>query len=135
MPGRDAYLDGLLVSWHVAPQSNRPVILYLQGNGRALRHRGDRFAQLVDRLSKDWASLDKFQRTRGVLRFMVLAAELRDAVLLRQFGEPLAPVGHSPVSAVDLCRICPSSEFLRNGIVRCRLQGLEGKAEGLGAPL
>ncbi|MFZ1885303.1 MAG: hypothetical protein WAU53_17290 [Rhodoplanes sp.] len=36
-----------LVSWHVAPQSNRPVILYLQGNGRALRHRGDRFAQLV----------------------------------------------------------------------------------------
>ena len=30
---------------------------------------------------------------------------------------------------------CPSSEFLRNGIVRCRLQGLEGKAEGLGAPL
>ncbi|MHC2255110.1 hypothetical protein ACVILK_004802 [Bradyrhizobium embrapense] len=26
--------------------------------------------ELFDRLSKDWASLDKFQRTRGVLRFM-----------------------------------------------------------------
>src|SRR6266511_1599343 len=26
--------------------------------------------ELIDRLSKDWASLDKFQRTRGVLRFM-----------------------------------------------------------------
>lgn len=25
--------------------------------------------ELFDRLSKDWASLDKFQRTRGVLRF------------------------------------------------------------------
>ena len=28
-----------LVAWHVAPQSDRPVILYLQGNGGALRHR------------------------------------------------------------------------------------------------
>ena len=26
--------------------------------------------ELFDRLSKDWASLPKFQRTRGVLRFM-----------------------------------------------------------------
>src|SRR4029078_8443073 len=26
--------------------------------------------ELFDRLSKDWASLEKFQRTRGVLRFM-----------------------------------------------------------------
>ena len=36
-----------LVAWHVAPQSDRPVILYLQGNGGSLRHRRDRFAQLV----------------------------------------------------------------------------------------
>ena len=36
-----------LVAWHVAPQSDRPVILYLQGNGGALRHRVHRFAQLV----------------------------------------------------------------------------------------
>ena len=36
-----------LVAWHVAPQSDRPVILYLQGNGGALRHRVRRFAQLV----------------------------------------------------------------------------------------
>jgi predicted AAA+ superfamily ATPase len=26
--------------------------------------------ELFDRLSKDWATLDKFQRTRGVLRFL-----------------------------------------------------------------
>ena len=37
-----------LVAWHVAPRSDSsPVILYLQGNGGALRHRADRFAQLV----------------------------------------------------------------------------------------
>jgi pimeloyl-ACP methyl ester carboxylesterase len=36
-----------LVTWHVAPQSDRPVILYLQGNGGALRHRVHRFSQLV----------------------------------------------------------------------------------------
>ena len=36
-----------LVAWHVAPQSDRPVILYLQGNGGALRHRVRRFARLV----------------------------------------------------------------------------------------
>ena len=36
-----------LVAWHVAPQSDRPVILYLQGNGGALRNRVRRFARLV----------------------------------------------------------------------------------------
>ena len=36
-----------LVAWHVAPQPDGPVILYLQGNGGALRHRVHRFAQLL----------------------------------------------------------------------------------------
>ena len=36
-----------LVAWHVAPRSDSPVILYFQGNGGALRHRADRFSQLV----------------------------------------------------------------------------------------
>jgi pimeloyl-ACP methyl ester carboxylesterase len=36
-----------LIAWHVAPQSDRPVILYLQGIGGALRHRVHRFAQLL----------------------------------------------------------------------------------------
>ena len=36
-----------LVAWHVAPQSDRPVILYLHGNGGTLRNRANRFAQLV----------------------------------------------------------------------------------------
>jgi hypothetical protein len=36
-----------LVAWHVAPRSDRPVMLYLQGNGGTLRHRASRFAQLV----------------------------------------------------------------------------------------
>jgi uncharacterized protein len=36
-----------LVAWHVVPRSDSPVILYLQGNGGALRHRAKRFTQLV----------------------------------------------------------------------------------------
>ena len=36
-----------LVAWHVAPQPDRPVILYFQGNGGALRHRVRRFSRLV----------------------------------------------------------------------------------------
>jgi uncharacterized protein len=36
-----------LVAWYVVPQSDMPVILYLPGNGGALRHRADRFARLV----------------------------------------------------------------------------------------
>ena len=36
-----------LVAWHVAPRSDRPVILYLQGNGGSLRHRAHRFTRLV----------------------------------------------------------------------------------------
>ncbi|NVO17616.1 MAG: alpha/beta hydrolase [Rhodoplanes sp.] len=43
-----ATVDGeRLVAWHLAPRENRPVILYLQGNGGALRHRGPRFAALT----------------------------------------------------------------------------------------
>jgi fermentation-respiration switch protein FrsA (DUF1100 family) len=36
-----------LVAWHVPPRSENPVILYFPGNGGALRHRADRFTQLV----------------------------------------------------------------------------------------
>ncbi len=36
-----------LVAWHVAPQGNKPVILYLHGNGGALNLRVHRFAWLV----------------------------------------------------------------------------------------
>lgn len=36
-----------LVAWHVPPRSERPVILYFQGNGGTLRHRSDRFGELV----------------------------------------------------------------------------------------
>src|SRR5258705_11777116 len=44
--------------------------------------------ELFDRLSKDWASLEKFQRTRGVLRFManvvgvLWQAQVRDPLIL-----------------------------------------------------
>jgi uncharacterized protein len=36
-----------LVAWHVAPQGERPLVLYLHGNGGALVHRAERFAALV----------------------------------------------------------------------------------------
>ena len=36
-----------LVAWHVAPRSDRPVILYFQGNGGSLRHRAHRLARLA----------------------------------------------------------------------------------------
>jgi fermentation-respiration switch protein FrsA (DUF1100 family) len=43
-----ATVDGeRLIAWHVAPRDGRPVILYFQGNGGALRHRGHRFAALT----------------------------------------------------------------------------------------
>ena len=40
--------DGVhLVGWHVAPRDGKPVILYLHGNGGALRYRVERFHRLM----------------------------------------------------------------------------------------
>lgn len=36
-----------LVAWHIPPRDGRPVVLYLHGNGGALRHRADRFAAMT----------------------------------------------------------------------------------------
>jgi uncharacterized protein len=36
-----------LVAWHVPPRSDRPVVLYLHGNGGALTHRAGRFHALT----------------------------------------------------------------------------------------
>ncbi|MGH8268431.1 MAG: DUF499 domain-containing protein, partial [Steroidobacteraceae bacterium] len=57
--------------------------------------------ELFDRLSKDWASLEKFQRTRGVLRFM---ANVVGVLWQAQAHEPLilparVPVAHERVRA------------------------------------
>ncbi len=38
---------GHLVAWHVTPRADRPVILYLHGNGGALRYRVERFRSLI----------------------------------------------------------------------------------------
>jgi hypothetical protein len=40
--------DGVhIVGWHVAPADGKPVILYLHGNGGALRYRVERFHRLI----------------------------------------------------------------------------------------
>jgi predicted AAA+ superfamily ATPase len=57
--------------------------------------------ELFDRLSKDWASLDKFQRTRGVLRFM---ANVAGVLWQQQSRDPLilparVPIAHERVRA------------------------------------
>lgn len=57
--------------------------------------------ELFDRLSKDWASLEKFQRTRGVLRFM---ANVIGVLWHERTPDPLitparVPVGHEKVRA------------------------------------
>jgi hypothetical protein len=57
--------------------------------------------ELFDRLSKDWASLDKFQRTRGVLRFM---ANVIGVLWQARTQDPLimparVPVAHERVRA------------------------------------
>jgi uncharacterized protein len=57
--------------------------------------------ELFDRLSKDWASLEKFQRTRGVLRFM---ANVVGVLWQAQTRDPLitparVPVAHERVRA------------------------------------
>src|ERR1700736_488153 len=36
-----------LIAWHVPPRGDRPVVLYLHGNGGALSHRGQRFRALT----------------------------------------------------------------------------------------
>ncbi len=36
-----------LVAWHVPPRAGKPVVLYLHGNGGALRYRAERFLRLI----------------------------------------------------------------------------------------
>lgn len=57
--------------------------------------------ELFDRLSMDWASLDKFQKTRGVLQFM---ANVIGVLWQERSGDPLitparVPVAHEKVRA------------------------------------
>jgi predicted AAA+ superfamily ATPase len=66
--------------------------------------------ELFDRLSKDWASLEKFQRTRGVLRFM---ANVIGVLWHSQTRDPLitparVPVGHERVRASVLYPLDPA---------------------------
>jgi hypothetical protein len=51
--------------------------------------------ELFDRLSKDWASLEKFQRTRGVLRFM---ANVIYVLWKAQVSDPLIMPGRVPIA-------------------------------------
>ena len=51
--------------------------------------------ELFDRLSKDWASLEKFQRTRGVLRFM---ANVVGVLWQAQVHDPLITPARVPLS-------------------------------------
>ena len=51
--------------------------------------------ELFDRLSKDWASLEKFQRTRGVLRFM---ANVVGVLWHGQVRDPLITPGRVPIA-------------------------------------
>ena len=51
--------------------------------------------ELFDRLSKDWASLDKFQRTRGVLRFM---ANVVGVLWHQQVRDPLITPARVPIT-------------------------------------
>jgi len=65
---------------------------------------------LFDRLSKDWASLPNFQRTRGVLRFM---ANVIGVAWRAQVSDPLItpariPMGHEKVRAGMLNPIDPA---------------------------
>jgi hypothetical protein len=66
--------------------------------------------ELFDRLSKDWASLEKFQRTRGVLRFMANVigvlwhAQVRDPLIL----PARVPISHERVRASVLYPLDPA---------------------------
>lgn len=66
--------------------------------------------ELFDRLSKDWASLPKFQRTRGVLRFM---ANVIGVLWHAQARDPLitparVPVAHERVRVSILYPLAPA---------------------------
>ena len=66
--------------------------------------------ELFDRLSKDWAGLEKFQRTRGVLRFM---ANVVGVLWHAQTHDPLimparVPVAHERVRASVLYPLDPA---------------------------
>jgi hypothetical protein len=66
--------------------------------------------ELFERLSKDWASLDKFQRTRGVLRFM---ANVVGVLWHAQARDPLitparVPIAHERVRASVLYPLDPA---------------------------
>jgi hypothetical protein len=66
--------------------------------------------ELFDRLSKDWASLEKFQRTRGVLRFM---ANVVGVLWHERANDPLitparVPVAHERVRASVLYPLDPA---------------------------
>jgi hypothetical protein len=66
--------------------------------------------ELFDRLSKDWASLDKFQRTRGVLRFM---ANVVGVLWHAQARDPMitparVPIAHERVRASVLYPLDPA---------------------------
>ena len=66
--------------------------------------------ELFDRLAKDWASLEKFQRTRGVLRFM---ANVVGVLWAARTPDPLitparVPVGHEKVRASALYPLDPA---------------------------
>jgi uncharacterized protein len=66
--------------------------------------------ELFDRLSKDWASLEKFQRTRGVLRFM---ANVVGVLWQAQVRDPLitparVPISHERVRASVLYPLDPA---------------------------
>jgi hypothetical protein len=66
--------------------------------------------ELFDRLSKDWASLEKFQRTRGVLRFManvvgvLWQAQVRDPLIM----PARVPIAHERVRASVLYPLDPA---------------------------
>ena len=66
--------------------------------------------ELFDRLSKDWSSLEKFQRTRGVLRFM---ANVVGVLWHGQMRDPLitparVPVAHERVRVSVLYPLDPA---------------------------
>jgi predicted AAA+ superfamily ATPase len=66
--------------------------------------------ELFDRLSKDWATLDKFQRTRGVLRFL---ANVVGVLWHSETHDPLitparVPVAHERVRASVLYPLDPA---------------------------
>src|SRR5215218_8686592 len=66
--------------------------------------------ELFDRLSKDWAGLEKFQRTRGVLKFM---ANVVGVMWQEQRSDPLimparVPIAHERVRASMLYPLDPA---------------------------